>query len=133
MTTSSEFGLRSRRVVALDGVRETVVHVRDGSIVGLLEPSDAPPSLPTEDLGDLTLMAGLVDTHVHINDPGRTEWEGFATAIGPADAEFKNKVSPWFDRPLRGRVARTWLAGETIWRDGAAVGRPRGAAILEGR
>ncbi len=104
MTTPYEFGLRSRRVVAPDGVREAVVHVRDGSIVGLLEPSDAPPSLPTEDLGDLTLMAGLVDTHVHINDPGRTEWEGFATATRAAAS---GGVTTLVDMPLNSSPVTT--------------------------
>jgi len=38
------------------------------------------------DLGDLALLPGLVDTHVHVNEPGRTEWEGFATATRAAAA-----------------------------------------------
>uniref|UniRef100_A0A182SEM0 Amidohydrolase-related domain-containing protein n=1 Tax=Anopheles maculatus TaxID=74869 RepID=A0A182SEM0_9DIPT len=38
------------------------------------------------DFGDLLLMPGLIDTHVHINEPGRTEWEGFHTATKAAAA-----------------------------------------------
>lgn len=38
------------------------------------------------DFGDLVLMPGLVDSHVHINEPGRTQWEGFSTATKAAAA-----------------------------------------------
>lgn len=48
------------------------------------------------DLGDLVLMPGLIDSHVHINEPGRTEWEGFATATKAAAAGgFTTIVVSW--------------------------------------
>ncbi len=76
------FALRSRRVLTPGGPRPGVVFVRAGRIV---EISDAAPAgTPVEDLGDLVLMPGLVDSHVHINEPGRAEWEGFETATAAA-------------------------------------------------
>lgn len=53
--------------------------------------------MPTEDLGDVALLPGLVDTHVHINEPGRTEWEGFATATRAAAA---GGITTLVDMPL---------------------------------
>ncbi|MFO0677364.1 MAG: allantoinase AllB [Polyangiaceae bacterium] len=55
------------------------------------------PRLPLEDVGDDVVMAGIVDTHVHVNEPGRTEWEGFATATTAAAA---GGVTTLVDMPL---------------------------------
>ncbi len=71
--------LRSERVVTAEGVRPGVVEVRDGRIVGVHDDDDG-----AEDLGSVALLPGLVDPHVHINEPGRTEWEGFVTATRAA-------------------------------------------------
>jgi allantoinase len=59
--------------------------------------SDVPPGAALNDYGDLVLMPGLVDTHVHINEPGRTEWEGFETATQAAAA---GGVTTLVDMPL---------------------------------
>jgi allantoinase len=56
------------------------VVIEDGMIAGVHKASEFAAHMPVEDLGDVALLPGLVDTHVHINEPGRTEWEGFATA-----------------------------------------------------
>ena len=80
--------LRARRVVTPDGTAARWVGVHDGRIVAV-EPYDTPvPSgVRVVDLGvDEVLLPGLVDTHVHVNEPGRTEWEGFATATRAAAA-----------------------------------------------
>ncbi len=84
--------LRSRRVVLPDGERPASVHVRDGRIasIGGYESEGL-------DLGTLALLPGLVDTHVHVNEPGRTEWEGFATATRAAAA---GGVTTLVDMPL---------------------------------
>jgi allantoinase len=78
--------LRSRRVVTPEGERDAVVVIEDGMIVGVHEAAEFAGKMPVEDLGDVALLPGLVDTHVHINEPGRTEWEGFATATRAAAA-----------------------------------------------
>ncbi|HOZ60108.1 MAG TPA: hypothetical protein PKY70_18160, partial [Nakamurella multipartita] len=66
----------------VDGREQAVsVAVRMGRIVGLAPLGTAPPSRLVATLADdEVLIPGLVDTHVHINEPGRTEWEGFDTA-----------------------------------------------------
>ncbi|WP_019633156.1 allantoinase AllB [Actinomadura atramentaria] len=89
--------LRSRRTV-LDGVeRPAAVAVRDGAVAAVAA-HDAPlPAAEDRDLGALALLPGLVDTHVHVNEPGRTEWEGFATATRAAAA---GGVTTLVDMPL---------------------------------
>ncbi|MFI6497409.1 allantoinase AllB [Nonomuraea typhae] len=89
--------IRSRRVVTPDGVRAAAVAVQDGTITALL-PYDAPrPAAREHDLGPVALLPGLVDTHVHVNEPGRTHWEGFASATRAAAA---GGVTTIVDMPL---------------------------------
>ena len=88
----SSFVLRSNRVILPTGERPASVHVHDGRIVAI-----GPHSDPGDDLGDLVLLPGLVDTHVHVNEPGRTEWEGFASATRAAAA---GGVTTLLDMPL---------------------------------
>jgi allantoinase len=85
--------VRSRRVVTPEGERPAAVCVRDGRIAAVLGYHDVPGT----DLSDLALLPGLVDTHVHVNEPGRTEWEGFATATWAAAA---GGVTTLIDMPL---------------------------------
>jgi len=91
----SRWAVRSRRVVVDGQVRPAVVIV-DGERIEAVG-SEVPQGVPCEDLGDLVLMPGLVDTHVHINEPGRTEWEGFATATRAAAA---GGITTVVDMPL---------------------------------
>ena len=91
--------LRARRVVTPAGTAACWVGVRDGRIVAV-EPYDAPvpAGAPVVDLAaDTVLLPGLVETHVHVNEPGRTEWEGFATATRAAAA---GGVTTLIDMPL---------------------------------
>ncbi|MEU7811546.1 allantoinase AllB [Pseudonocardia sp. NPDC049154] len=76
---------RARRVVTAYGEVARCVGVRGGEIVAI-EPYDSPLTAPeVVELGDdEVLLPGLVDTHVHVNEPGRTEWEGFASATAAA-------------------------------------------------
>ena len=78
--------LRSERVVTPEGVRPATVHVLLGKILSVGAPDEIPAGWTLLDCGDLVVMPGLVDTHVHINEPGRTDWEGFATATRAAAA-----------------------------------------------
>ncbi|WP_432092919.1 allantoinase AllB [Streptomyces sp. bgisy100] len=93
-----ELVLRSRRVITPDGTRAAAVTVADGRIAAVLPYDTAPPAgARVEDFGDDVLLPGLVDTHVHVNDPGRTEWEGFASATRAAAA---GGVTTLVDMPL---------------------------------
>ncbi|MFI0537419.1 allantoinase AllB [Streptomyces sp. WSLK1-3] len=96
--SDTELVLRSTRVITPEGTRPASVAVAGGRIAAVL-PYDAP--VPTgarlEDLGDDVLLPGLVDTHVHVNDPGRTEWEGFWTATRAAAA---GGITTLVDMPL---------------------------------
>ena len=76
------FGLRSNRVLTPNGLRAATVVVSGEKIEAVLHAS--PENLEVEDLGEAVLFPGLVDCHVHINEPGRTEWEGFETATKAA-------------------------------------------------
>ncbi|MBS1821546.1 MAG: amidohydrolase family protein, partial [Acidobacteria bacterium] len=76
----------SKRVMTPEGLRPAAVVIEDGRILAVTKPEDAPASAATRDFGELVLMPGFVDSHVHINEPGRTEWEGFETATRAAAA-----------------------------------------------
>lgn len=85
--------VRSRRVVLPDGVRAASILIRDGTIAAITPYQKS----AGENFGGLIIMPGLVDTHVHINEPGRGEWEGFATATAAAAA---GGITTLIDMPL---------------------------------
>lgn len=90
--------LRSTRVVTPDGTRPAVVAVAEGRIDAVLPyDTEVPAGARLEDFGDDALLPGLVDTHVHVNDPGRTAWEGFHTATRAAAA---GGITTLLDMPL---------------------------------
>ncbi|MEP7765120.1 allantoinase AllB [Sanguibacter sp. 25GB23B1] len=90
--------LRGRRVLTPDGIRPREVGVRDGTIVAVEPLGAGLRGRETVELDDAeTLLPGLVDTHVHVNEPGRTEWEGFASATRAAAA---GGVTTIIDMPL---------------------------------
>lgn len=76
----------SRRVVTPEGVRPCAVVVEGERIRDVVAPERVPGEAKVRDFGDLALLPGLVDSHVHINDPGRAHWEGFETATRAAAA-----------------------------------------------
>lgn len=96
--------IRGRRVVTPDGVRAASVHVSEGRIVRVGGWEEAPPDISVVDAGESIVMPGLVDTHVHINEPGRTEWEGFETGTRAAAA---GGVTTILDMPLNSIPATT--------------------------
>jgi allantoinase len=97
--TALDLVIRARRIVSTAGVVPGVVGVKDGRIVAV-EPYDVDlaSDLPSLDLADdEVLMPGVVDSHVHVNDPGRTDWEGFTSATRAAAA---GGVTTIVDMPL---------------------------------
>ncbi|WP_329570132.1 allantoinase AllB [Kitasatospora sp. NBC_01266] len=132
--------IRSRRVVLPDGERPADVLVQDGRIERIAEHGSLPAQAgELTDLGEVALLPGLVDTHVHVNEPGRTEWEGFATATRAAAA---GGVTTIIDMPLNsipptttphGLAAKRKIADGQAWVDlgfwGGAI--PGNTADLE--
>ncbi|MFE9220598.1 allantoinase AllB [Streptomyces lavendulae] len=93
-----ELVLRSTRVITPEGTRAASVAVAGGKITAVLaHDAEVPAGARLEDFGDDVLLPGLVDTHVHVNDPGRTEWEGFWTATRAAAA---GGITTILDMPL---------------------------------
>lgn len=65
-------------------VGAAAIHISGGKIARVAEWHDVPAGAALDDYGELAILPGIVDTHVHLNEPGRTEWEGFATATAAA-------------------------------------------------
>ena len=95
---------RSERVVTPRGEMPATVHVAEGRISEVGGYDDFPAGAERIDLGPVALLPGFVDSHVHINEPGRTEWEGFATATRAAAA---GGVTTVVDMPLNSIPATT--------------------------
>jgi allantoinase len=89
-------GIRSSRVVTPSGMSAATLVFDAAGNIACIEPFDS-DTADVLDVGDLTVSPGLVDCHVHINEPGRTEWEGFATATQAAAA---GGVTTLVDMPL---------------------------------
>jgi allantoinase len=100
----SDILLRSRRVVTPRGIVPAAIHVRAGKIAAVRAYDDVPTGAAVQDVGELAVLPGIVDTHVHINEPGRTEWEGFATATRAAAA---GGVTTLVEMPLNSIPATT--------------------------
>ncbi len=109
--------VRSRRAVLPDGTRPAAVAVSGPAIAAITGYDAALDSARDVDLGDLALLPGLVDTHVHVNEPGRTEWEGFATATRAAAA---GGVTTICDMPLNSLPPTTSVAALAEKRAAAA-------------
>jgi allantoinase len=106
----------SHRVATPGGVRPAAVLVRDGKIDGVVRADQVPTDAEVHDFGDSVILPGLVDSHVHINDPGRTEWEGFETATQAAAA---GGYTTLVDMPLNCLPATTTVAALAAKREAA--------------
>jgi allantoinase len=106
---SPELVIRGRRVVTEHSVAPASVHITRGSVSAISIYEDVPAGCELIEAGPQSIMMpGLVDTHVHVNEPGRTEWEGFETATRAAAA---GGVTTIVDMPLNSIPATTTLAG----------------------
>ncbi|HKS09091.1 MAG TPA: allantoinase AllB [Pyrinomonadaceae bacterium] len=101
--------IRGRTVVSADAIGPASIHVSGEKIVAVRPFDDVLENCEiVEADDDAVVMPGLVDTHVHINSPGRTEWEGFRTATRAAAA---GGVTTLIDMPLNSIPPTTTLAG----------------------
>src|SRR5712691_3705630 len=104
-----DFAIRAPRVVTPQSVGPACVHVNDGRISAVTSFDNYPEGCRLVEVRDeAVLMPGLVDTHVHINEPGRTDWEGFASATRAAAA---GGVTALVDMPLNSIPPTTTVAG----------------------
>jgi allantoinase len=119
--------LRSTRVLTADGLTPATLVLEGEKIAAIRAWSDAGSSVQLQDFDDLVLLPGLVDSHVHINDPGR-DWEGFDTATRAAAA---GGVTTLIDMPLNcvpettnvaALEAKRRAARGNVWVDWAAWG-----------
>jgi allantoinase len=106
----------ARRVVTPEGIRPGAVLVEAERIRGVVSPGEVPSQASREDFGNAVLLPGLVDSHVHINEPGRTEWEGFSTATRAAAA---GGCTMLVDMPLNCVPATTSVAALRLKRRAA--------------
>jgi allantoinase len=100
----NEIVVRGEQVLVDGALRPAAIHIREGRIAAIGQPGDVGSGIQTHDVGRSVLMAGLVDTHVHVNEPGRAEWEGFETATRAAAA---GGVTTILDMPLNSIPATT--------------------------
>jgi allantoinase len=99
--------VRGARVLIDGKLRPGSIHVSEGKITNVGERDAGGDSAPVVDAGDLVVLPGFVDTHVHVNEPGRTDWEGFETATRAAAA---GGVTTLLDMPLNSIPATTDVA-----------------------
>lgn len=96
--------IRGKRIALPEGVRAASVHVEHGKIVRVAGWDDTSPDSVLVEAADLLVMPGIVDTHVHCNEPGRTNWEGFESATRAAAA---GGITTILDMPLNSVPATT--------------------------
>ena len=103
----SDLAIKSNRVVTPGGVRPAIVLISEGIISDLVELSGTNFNCRTIDLGNKVLFPGVIDPHVHINEPGRTDWEGFDSATRAAIA---GGITTLVDMPLNASPVTTTVA-----------------------
>jgi allantoinase len=108
-------------VVAPDGVAPASIHIQDGMISAVCAWDEVPAGVTIIEAGDAVVMPGVVDTHVHVNEPGRTDWEGFETATRAAAA---GGITTLVDMPLNSIPSTTTREALRAKRE-AAQGRCR--------
>lgn len=106
----------SRRVVTPQGICAAALLVKGELIRDVVAPTQLPPRIEINDFGDAAILPGLVDSHAHINDPGRADWEGFETATRAAAA---GGYTLLVDMPLNCLPATTTVAALELKRAAA--------------
>ncbi|MGI8633782.1 MAG: allantoinase AllB [Segetibacter sp.] len=96
--------IKSKNVVLANSVEDAFVLIKDGVIADVVTKFSNEANSPLVDVGSKILMAGVIDPHVHINEPGRTDWEGFETATKAALA---GGLTTLVDMPLNASPVTT--------------------------
>lgn len=99
--------ISGKNICTPEGIREGYVSIRNGLIEGFHTGESPAGNHEAIDIGDLLLMPGFVDPHVHLNEPGRTNWEGFATGTRSAAA---GGITTLVDMPLNSSPVTTTAA-----------------------
>jgi allantoinase len=99
-----KLAIKSKRILTPEGVREGIILIEKGEISAVIPANAAHEGFTIEDVGDLLVMPGVIDPHVHINEPGRTDWEGFETAT---KAAAKGGITTLIDMPLNSSPVTT--------------------------
>jgi allantoinase len=94
---NQQFAIVSNHVVTPRGTHRWAVVVAQGKIVDVCDPAKVPSEIPVHDVGDLVVAPGIIDSHIHINEPGRSNWEGFETGTQAAAA---GGITTLIDMPL---------------------------------
>lgn len=108
--------IHSTRVITPSGVIEATLILADGKIQDVLPGRVERDGIPFESFGDKVIMPGVIDTHVHINEPGRTEWEGFETATKAAAA---GGITTLIEMPLNASPVTTTVEALKLKLDAA--------------
>ena len=103
----STLALRSQRVVTPEGERAATLLIENGRISALLPHEAEVAGATLLDVGHHAILPGVIDPHVHINEPGRTDWEGFDTATRAALA---GGLTTLVDMPLNSAPVTTSVA-----------------------
>ncbi|MDH3710119.1 MAG: allantoinase AllB [Cyclobacteriaceae bacterium] len=102
--SNSVYAISSNRILTPEGLIKGYLVVHEGIIESIHADESAPPELSNYQTGDWVVMPGLIDPHVHINEPGRTHWEGFDTATRAAAA---GGITTLVDMPLNSSPVTT--------------------------
>jgi len=102
----SQIAIKSTNIITPKGLVKGIILIENGSIKSIL-PHDVVVDANINDVGVSVVMAGVIDPHVHINEPGRTDWEGFNTATHAAIA---GGLTTLVDMPLNSAPVTTSVA-----------------------
>ncbi len=104
INSNPDFGIYSSRILTETGFFDGTILIKNGVISKLIEGKLQKQNFPIDYLNDLVVMPGIIDSHVHINEPGRTEWEGFETITKAAIA---GGITTLVDMPLNASPVTT--------------------------
>lgn len=106
-----DLAIKSKNIITPSEIIDGMILISDGKIADIIstvsyneQPETGLLDFPIEDVGDCVVMPGIIDPHVHINEPGRTDWEGFETATRAAAA---GGITTLVDMPLNSTPVTT--------------------------